>query len=73
MDRAARGRHRATTGRGRRLFPVAATTETQLELQGVIDALAVDRVIVVCLKAHPRWWLIASLIASPMPGQGRSR
>jgi hypothetical protein len=39
----------------------------------VIGALAVDRVIVVCLKAHPRWWLIASLIASPMPGQGRSR
>jgi hypothetical protein len=34
---------------GRVLFLVAATAETQFDLQGVIDALAVDRVIVVCL------------------------
>ena len=38
---------------GRDLFLVAATTETQLELQGVIDALAVDRVLVICLTAPP--------------------
>ena len=38
---------------GRDLFLVAATTETQLQLQGVIDALAVDRVLVICLKAPP--------------------
>jgi hypothetical protein len=38
---------------GRRLFVVAATTETQVELHGVINALAVDRVIVVCLQAGP--------------------
>jgi chloramphenicol 3-O-phosphotransferase len=50
---------------GRRLFLVAATTETQLELQGVIDALAVDRVIVVCLKAPPE--VVADRIADREP------
>jgi predicted ATPase len=39
---------------GRDLFLVAATAETQFDLPGVIDALAVDRVIVVCLQAPPR-------------------
>jgi hypothetical protein len=38
---------------GRELFLIAATTETQAELQSLIDALAVDRVIVVCLQARP--------------------
>jgi hypothetical protein len=50
---------------GRRLFLVAATTETQLELQGVIDALAVDRVIVVCLLAGPE--AVATRIADREP------
>ena len=38
---------------GRDLFLVVATTETALALQGVIDALAVDRVLVVFLYAPP--------------------
>ena len=50
---------------GRRLFLVAATTETQLELQGVIDALAVERVIVVCLSAGPE--AVATRIADREP------
>jgi len=58
---------------GRDVFLVAATTETQLELQGVIDALAVDRVIVVCLQAPPE--VVASRVADrepdAWPGKGR--
>lgn len=50
---------------GRRLFLVTATTETQLELQGVIDALPVDRVIVVCLRAGPE--AVATRIAQREP------
>jgi pimeloyl-ACP methyl ester carboxylesterase len=50
---------------GRRLFLVAATTDTQLELQGVIDALAVDRLIVVCLSAGPE--AVATRIADREP------
>jgi hypothetical protein len=50
---------------GRRLFLATATTETQLELQGVIGALAVDRVIVVCLRAAPE--VVATRIAEREP------
>jgi energy-coupling factor transporter ATP-binding protein EcfA2 len=50
---------------GRRLFLVAATVETQPELQGVIDALAVDRVVVVCLQASPE--VVARRIADREP------
>lgn len=50
---------------GRALFLVAATTETPLELHGVIDALAVDRVIVVCLTAPPE--VVADRIADREP------
>jgi len=50
---------------GRALFLVAATTETELELQGVIDAVAVDRVTVVCLRASPE--LVARRIAEREP------
>ena len=46
---------------GRDLFLVVATTETSLELQEVIDALAVDRVLVVCLYAPPE--VVAGRIA----------
>jgi chloramphenicol 3-O-phosphotransferase len=38
---------------GTELLLVVATTETPRELRGVIDALAVDRVLVVCLYAPP--------------------
>lgn len=38
---------------GRRLFLLAATTETGDELRGVVEAVAADRVIVVCLSAPP--------------------
>jgi len=38
---------------GRRLFLVAATTETGAELRGVVDAVDVEHVIVVCLSAAP--------------------
>jgi chloramphenicol 3-O-phosphotransferase len=38
---------------GRELFLVAATTETVEELRGVLDALAVAPVLVVCLRAAP--------------------
>lgn len=44
---------------------MAATIETQLELQGIIDALAVDRVIVVCLRAGPD--AVATRIADREP------
>lgn len=39
---------------GRRLFLVAATTETTDELRDVIDAVAAEQVIVVCLIGFPR-------------------
>jgi gluconate kinase len=38
---------------GRELFLVAATTETAAELRAVQDALAVETVVVVCLRAAP--------------------
>jgi hypothetical protein len=44
---------------------VVATTETSLGLQGVIDALAVDRVLVVCLYAPPE--VVAGRIADREP------
>jgi hypothetical protein len=50
---------------GRDLFLVVATTETSLELRGVIDALAVDRVLVVCLSAPPE--VVAGRIAVREP------
>jgi hypothetical protein len=52
---------------GRDLFLVAATTETQLQLQlqGMIDALAVDRVLVICLTAPPE--VVAQRIARREP------
>lgn len=50
---------------GRRLFLVAATTETQPELEGVIDALAVERVVVVCLSAGAE--TVAARIADREP------
>jgi chloramphenicol 3-O-phosphotransferase len=50
---------------GRDLFLVTATTETQLELRGVIDALAVDHVIVVCLQAPAE--VVAGRIADREP------
>jgi len=50
---------------GRELFLLAATTETRVELQGVIDALAVDRVIIVCLQAGPE--VVARRIADREP------
>jgi hypothetical protein len=50
---------------GRDFFLVVATTETQRELQGVIEALSVDRVIVVCLEAPPD--VVASRIADREP------
>lgn len=50
---------------GRDLFLVVATTETSLELQGVIDALAVDRVLVVCLYAPPE--VVADRLANREP------
>ena len=50
---------------GRHLFLVAATTETQPELHGVIDALAVDRVVVVCLRAPPE--VVADRVAEREP------
>jgi chloramphenicol 3-O-phosphotransferase len=50
---------------GRDLFLVSATTETQFELQGVMDALAVDRVIVVCLQAPPE--VVARRVADREP------
>jgi hypothetical protein len=57
---------------GRDLFLVGATTETQLQLQGVIDALAVDRVLVICLTAKPQ--VVAERIArrepDAWPGKG---
>jgi hypothetical protein len=58
---------------GAELFLVVATTETSLELQGTIDALAVDRVLVVCLYAPPQ--VVAGRIADrepdAWPGKGR--
>jgi chloramphenicol 3-O-phosphotransferase len=39
---------------GRRLFLVAATTETAADLRGVIDATAADHALVVCLRAAAR-------------------
>jgi chloramphenicol 3-O-phosphotransferase len=50
---------------GRDLFLVVATTETSFELQGVIDALAVDRTLVVCLYAPPD--VVAGRIADREP------
>jgi chloramphenicol 3-O-phosphotransferase len=50
---------------GRELFLVVATTETPLELQGVSDALAADRVLVVCLYAPPE--VVAGRIADREP------
>jgi chloramphenicol 3-O-phosphotransferase len=50
---------------GRDLFLVVATTETQVELEGVIDALAVDRVYVACLQAPPE--VVARRIADREP------
>jgi hypothetical protein len=50
---------------GRDLFLVVATTETQSELRGVIEALSVDRVIVVCLVAPPE--VVAGRIADREP------
>jgi hypothetical protein len=50
---------------GRRLFLLAATVKTQPELEGMIDALAVDRAIVVCLHARPE--VVAGRIADREP------
>jgi chloramphenicol 3-O-phosphotransferase len=50
---------------GRDLFLVVATTETALELQAVIDALAVERVLVVCLYAPPE--VVARRVAAREP------
>jgi chloramphenicol 3-O-phosphotransferase len=50
---------------GRDLFLVTATTETQLELRGVIDALAIDHVIVICLQAPAE--VVAGRIADREP------
>jgi chloramphenicol 3-O-phosphotransferase len=47
------------------LFLAVATTETSVELQGVIDALAADRVLVVCVYAPPE--VVASRIADREP------
>jgi pimeloyl-ACP methyl ester carboxylesterase/chloramphenicol 3-O-phosphotransferase len=50
---------------GRRLFLVAATTETAAELRGVIDALAAHKTLVVCLNASPD--TVAARIAEREP------
>jgi chloramphenicol 3-O-phosphotransferase len=50
---------------GRDLFLAVATTETSVELQGVIEALAADRVLVVCVYAPPE--VVASRIADREP------
>ena len=52
-------------GAGRQLFLVVATTETSAELQRVIDAVAVDRTLVVCLYAPPE--VVAARIADREP------
>ena len=44
---------RAMRGLGRRLFLVAATTETDQHIRRLLDALAADRHVVVCLQAAP--------------------
>lgn len=50
---------------GRELFLAVATAETSLELQGVIDALGVDRTLVVCLYAPPE--VVAGRVAEREP------
>lgn len=50
---------------GRRLFLVAATTEIADELRDVVDAVAVEQVIVVCLRATPD--TVAARIATREP------
>lgn len=50
---------------GRKLFLVVATIENQEELRAVIDALAVPRVIVICLRAPAE--LVASRIRAREP------
>jgi chloramphenicol 3-O-phosphotransferase len=50
---------------GRRLFLIAATTETADELRGVLDALDADQLLVVCLEASPE--IVASRIAEREP------
>lgn len=50
---------------GRNAFLVAATTETEAELRGVIDAIGADPVVVVCLSAPPD--VVAGRIAEREP------
>jgi gluconate kinase len=50
---------------GRRLFLVAATTETVDELRGVVDAVGAERVLVVCLTASAD--LVARRVAAREP------
>ncbi|HEX4035238.1 MAG TPA: hypothetical protein VHX66_12420 [Solirubrobacteraceae bacterium] len=50
---------------GRTLFLIAATTETTSELRGVVDAVAAESVIVVCLTASPK--VVAARIAEREP------
>jgi cytidylate kinase len=50
---------------GRRLFLVAATTETAEELEGVVTAIAAQRVVVVCLSAPAD--VVAARIAEREP------
>lgn len=54
---------------GRRLFLVAATTETGDELEKLIDALALPRVLVICLRAPP----MSSPPALPRASRTRGR
>jgi chloramphenicol 3-O-phosphotransferase len=50
---------------GRRLFLVSATTETAAELRDVVDAVAAERVLIVCLSAGPE--IVAARIADREP------
>jgi hypothetical protein len=50
---------------GRRLFLIVATTETEAELRGVIDAVGAERALVVCLTAAPD--LVAARIDAREP------
>jgi chloramphenicol 3-O-phosphotransferase len=50
---------------GRDMFLVVATTETEEELRGVIDAVGVDRVVVICLSAPAE--VVAQRVADREP------